>query len=345
VAYYIYKDSVYIGKSAAATFTVSGLTPAKSYNFYVRAKDAAGNLSKNSPTLTVKTLMSDTAPTATPTPTMTPTPTVNKVVGYYAAWAAYSGYTPDKIDATKLTHINYAFANIGSDLKITLGYPDIDPANISRLNSLKQINPALKTIISIGGWSWSERFSDAALTDASRTSFADSCVDFIVKYGFDGAEIDWEYPVSGGPSALCETFYDSSLIHASAALLERMGYTGPAMVEYRFTGKEYVFLEINPRIWGSFPLTVKSGSDFTEKWLALSQGRDAGSLSPSACPGKKMKYILNNTAAGFSLMKQGRVLKAMGAFADSLNPFISDGVFFCGDAHPFFKYLFGKKTN
>jgi len=140
-------------------------------------------------------------PIPIPTPTPTPEPTtITKIVGYYAAWAAYSGFTPDRIDAGKLTHINYAFANIGSDLKIALGYPDIDPANISKLNALKQINPNLKTLISVGGWSWSGRFSDVALTEISRTAFADSCIDFIVKYGFNGIDIDWEYPVAGGLS-------------------------------------------------------------------------------------------------------------------------------------------------
>ncbi len=62
-----------------------------------------------------------------------------KVVGYYASWAAYQGFSPpDQIDARKLTHLNYAFANIGNDLKIALGYPDIDIANFNRLNDLKK---------------------------------------------------------------------------------------------------------------------------------------------------------------------------------------------------------------
>jgi chitinase len=121
-----------------------------------------------------------------------------KLVGYYSAWAAYYNYYPNQIDAGKLTHINYAFANIGSDLKLTLGYPDVDSSNIKLLNSLKQTNPDLKTLISVGGWNWSGKFSDAALTEETRTAFADSCVDFIKKYGFDGVDLDWEYPVSGG---------------------------------------------------------------------------------------------------------------------------------------------------
>ncbi|WP_260412506.1 hypothetical protein [Alkalihalobacillus sp. TS-13] len=32
-----------------------------------------------------------------------------KKIGYYAGWAAYSGFQVSDIDASKLTHINYAF--------------------------------------------------------------------------------------------------------------------------------------------------------------------------------------------------------------------------------------------
>jgi Chitinase len=234
-SYEIYKNSTLVGTSTTTTYIASGLQPSTTYSFYVKAKDSAGNRSASSAILSVTTTATvtptatpipsptpTTAPTATPVPTIAPTatpvPTVSPsatpiptttpspvpsgkmVVGYYAAWSAYSNFTPDKVDASKLTHINYAFANIGSDLKIALGYPDVDPANFTKLNTLKQANPNLKTLISVGGWDWSGRFSDVALTDASRTAFADSCVAFILKYGFDGVDIDWEYPVSGGLS-------------------------------------------------------------------------------------------------------------------------------------------------
>lgn len=190
-AYDIYRNNTYLASTSSTTYSVTGLTPASNYQFYIKAKDAKGNISPASNTLSITTLQT-TQPA--------PQPLSRKVVGYYAAWAAYSGYYPNQIDASKLTHINYAFANISSDLKITLGYPDIDSNNIKLLNSLKQTNPNLKTIISVGGWSWSGKFSDVALTDASRTVFADSCVAFIKQYGFDGIDLDWEYPVSGGLS-------------------------------------------------------------------------------------------------------------------------------------------------
>lgn len=50
----------------------------------------------------------------------------------------------------------------------------------------------------MGGWTWSTYFSDVAMTDSSREVFAKSCVEFMVRYSFDGVDIDWEYPVSGG---------------------------------------------------------------------------------------------------------------------------------------------------
>jgi|LSQX01.1.fsa_nt_gb chitinase len=144
------------------------------------------------------------APEAKPAPEVKPAPSTctgngsYKMVGYYPSWGAYQGFLPDRVDASKLTHLNYAFANIGSDLKIALGDADVDIANFKKLDELKRRHPHLKTLISVGGWTWSGRFSDAALTDSSRTAFADSCLQFILQYGFDGLDLDWEYPVTGG---------------------------------------------------------------------------------------------------------------------------------------------------
>jgi len=117
-----------------------------------------------------------------------------KVVGYVAGWR--NDWTPDNIDAEKLTHINYAFADI-IDGKIA-SYLDNDKDNFSVLNSLKQDNPDLRILISVGGWSRSKFFSDAALTPDSREIFAQSAIDFLKKYNIDGIDLDWEYPGLAG---------------------------------------------------------------------------------------------------------------------------------------------------
>ena len=122
-----------------------------------------------------------------------------EAVGYYAGWAAYQGYTPDQIPAEHLTQINYAFARIDPDtLTIALENPSHDKKNLAALRKLRDENPHLRVVISVGGWSDSGHFSDAAATAARRAAFAESCAAFVAEHGLDGVDLDWEYPVSGG---------------------------------------------------------------------------------------------------------------------------------------------------
>ena len=99
----------------------------------------------------------------------------------------------DSIAVEKLTHINYAFVDI-RDGQAWLHNEHNDTINFSRLNAARRRNPALKILISIGGWSWSKHFSDAVLTDSSRRLFAASAAGIVAAYGLDGVDIDWEYP-------------------------------------------------------------------------------------------------------------------------------------------------------
>ena len=161
------------------------------------------------------------------------------VIGYFAAWGTYArAYFVKNIDssgsAARMTHINYAFANISSDLKCAIGdsYADYDMAydagrsvdgvadtwdagalrgSFNQLKKLKAKHPALKILISVGGWTWSDKFSDAALTPDSRRTLVKSCVDMYIKGAFaaglahpgifDGIDIDWEYPAVMGNSS------------------------------------------------------------------------------------------------------------------------------------------------
>lgn len=122
------------------------------------------------------------------------------IAAYYTSWGAYSGYTPGKIPADKLDVVEYAFAVVDSGLNVVMGDPNIDPQNFAGLKALKEKYPELKIVISIGGWEGSGRFSDAALTSISRAAFAKSAVAFMRAHGFDGADIDWEYPTGRGLS-------------------------------------------------------------------------------------------------------------------------------------------------
>ncbi|MFD7258621.1 glycoside hydrolase family 18 protein [Streptomyces sp. NPDC059874] len=170
-----------------------------------------------------------------------------KKVGYFTQWGVYGrDFQVQDLEANgsagKLTHVNYAFGNVSPQGKCFTGnvpgeadaWADyarpldaensVDgvadtwdqplAGNFNQLRELKAKHPGLKVLISLGGWSWSTHFSDAALTPASRKAFVESCIDLYIKGNlpqdgtrggagaaagvFDGIDLDWEWPGSAG---------------------------------------------------------------------------------------------------------------------------------------------------
>lgn len=64
---------------------------------------------------------------------------------------------------------------------------------------MKKENPALKTLLAIGGWNeGSIKYSAMASSPSDRAAFIRSVLDFLDKYNFDGLDLDWEYPAARG---------------------------------------------------------------------------------------------------------------------------------------------------
>lgn len=169
-----------------------------------------------------------------------------KLVAYYAAWSP-----PENLDANLVTHINFAFADVcwdgmhgnpevevadgeqnvwectdlaGNDMampngSIVLGDVEGDLESFMVLEELKEENPSLKTLISIGGWSWSNNLSLVAGDEVTREVFAASAVDFVREFGFDGVDLNWSFPVEGGMPG---NHYDSRDKRNHTLLLEEV---------------------------------------------------------------------------------------------------------------------------
>src|SRR5215213_7159561 len=136
-----------------------------------------------------------------------------RVVGYYMSYDIYEPqYFVTDIPAHQLTDLIYGYVDISGNGQCVsadewadtgFAYPDDTPnervrGNFKQLALLKENNPDLHILMSIGGWEHSGRFSDVALTQEARIRFARSCVAFMRDNGFDGIDLDWRYPVEGG---------------------------------------------------------------------------------------------------------------------------------------------------
>ena len=105
------------------------------------------------------------------------------------------------LDATSLTHINYAHGRFknpktGDGGIVISGASDLLP----KVMDLKKKVPTLKVLLMIGGWGeHADGFSMMARDPEKRALFCAECKKHIDNYGFDGIDIDWEYP-GGGPS-------------------------------------------------------------------------------------------------------------------------------------------------
>lgn len=138
-----------------------------------------------------------------------------RCVAYFTSWSAYArAIEVSNMDPNLLTHVNFAFANLHEDGEIVIGdsWVDVEKpfgndnwegaadsrGHFNQLKLMKQKYPHVKTLISVGGWTWSGNFSKVAASESARQKFAESALTFCTKYGFDGLDIDWEFPVEGG---------------------------------------------------------------------------------------------------------------------------------------------------
>lgn len=121
-----------------------------------------------------------------------------------------------------------------------------------------------------------------------------------------------EFPASGGPSTCCESFYDAGMIQQAYRLLSSFGFVGMAMVEF----KGPCVLEVNPRVWGSFPMTGCAGSPFACRYAQAAAGEVLEYEPHDYQTGVRMRFLLNDGAAMLDYLRHGQPGKFFQGAAD-----------------------------
>lgn len=144
-------------------------------------------------------------------------------VCYYTNWAQYrygdAKFLPENVDAELCTHVLYAFAQIDPQTHEVKNYEWNDDSMIARVLALKQKNPNLKVLISVGGWNHEKepRYTKMVQTAATRKIFIDSLLKYMSDHHFDGFDIDWEYPGNRGSPAGDKEKYTTLLSEVRSA--------------------------------------------------------------------------------------------------------------------------------
>jgi chitinase len=145
--------------------------------------------------------------------------------GYFVEWSQYGRkFNVSHINAAQYSKVLFSFLRLMPDgsLKITDEWatlqasngmsasadgkanlfdytqPEKDRGIMLALTYLKARHPHLKTSFSVGGWTLSGQFSSVMANPQTRAAFVRNVLNFANQYGFDGVDIDWEYPVVGG---------------------------------------------------------------------------------------------------------------------------------------------------
>jgi len=119
------------------------------------------------------------------------------VLGYWTG--RRSGVPAAELPLDLLSHVSFAFVPVLPTGEVA-ALSDDSARDVRELSSRRRDEPGLSVLVSVGGWGrGSAPFSDLVAEPRAIQTFAEGIADtYLDGLGFDGIDLDWEYPVRGG---------------------------------------------------------------------------------------------------------------------------------------------------
>ncbi|CAM3721849.1 glycoside hydrolase family 18 protein [Nocardiopsis rhodophaea] len=163
--------------------------------------------------------------------------------------------------------------------------------SLNQLVMLKEKYPDLRVSLSLGGWNWSTYFSEAVKDEESRREFVSSCLDLwlrgdlpvleeepqggegVAAGAFDGIDLDWEWPVSGGKEGNTESPDDRRNLTLAVKEFRRQMDELEAETGRRYdlsvslaNGTDQLTTSYEPEMFDAIDFATVQGYDFTGAW-------------------------------------------------------------------------------
>lgn len=154
-----------------------------------------------------------------------------------------------------------------------------------------------------------------------------------------------EYPDTGGPSTCCAYQEEPELREYARRFVKAANYSGIAMFEFKQAADgSYRLLEINPRVWGTYPMTRVARTNFTYNWFVSAYNTvNSKKLlylkSDHRKKDVKMRYFFADLRATINYAKKHKNSMAKQGFVDFFKLGIRDGVIEFGDFSASYHYV------
>jgi chitinase len=131
-------------------------------------------------------------------------PRAGLVLGYYPSWKPATA--PDAIRFESFTHLAHAFAGADQSGNVVTSSATVPSRQLTTLAH----EHGVKVLLSLGGAESGPVFSAMLKDEAARQRYVQGICSMLDEYGYDGIDVDWEFPKDAADRAnlteLCRSF-------------------------------------------------------------------------------------------------------------------------------------------